>query len=985
MKYSIAALLLFGSLQLSGQSCTSAVCNAVSASESDVLAALPSNSNTNATVTVNIPSGTSNWTTGFSYTLPSAVTSLTIQGATVVSCTGTAGTSSYACSASDSTNIVDTYAGNNSLMVFTVGTGKTLRFTGVTMKGGTLGGGNSKFNGFVQILSGGGEVRYDHNHCNMETYSPAYANASECIRSFAALTEMVADHNLFDLAGDNTSIEAGVSDFGPYNDIYGNGDGNFAQPTQWGQITGIQYVESNVFNGGAPNDCGSGATQVMRYNTINDSYVGVQTHGTKSPAGPARGCRAIEAYHNYFLCPSCSPASALVGTKGATAMMWGNTVSGQPAYHFYQGGGDRQSGDETETNTPQGWGYCGTAVNGNGVGSAWDGNNPSASTGYPCLDGLGRGQDVQHLNGNNFCGNSSCTIGGPGRLNSVTGTIAWSHQYLEPQYLWMNSLGTIADANYMLLNDSSTNNKDYYYDQTAQSGSFTGAAGTGFGLLSARPSTCTAGSGGTYLSSPTGSYGVAYWATDANSGNGQLYVCTSTNTWTAVYQPAAYPHPLVNSTVPTPIFSPAPGTYSTAQMVSVANSLSGPSTVISMPETSNSNASTGTTPHANTYTNCATGYSGGSLQPAGQPVGTLYCTSADKTAAVAAGGPNNGVVTSSISGTGTSALDNGNGAGGSDSPPSLTATYGGATGTGCEVGANNASALVSGLTLPGKTSSSQLIMGITTGSPGNSSILTVKKYNYNGDAANLLVRQDCASPNSASVGGAHYEWDDNYNDSAGTYFGFGFDYNFPTQKFRSAPQGASWTDLELCPFDGSACITTYPWAAGRYLYTERYEHYAPGCSPSSSSDCAFYDAMCVQLWSGGSPVNSLTCYHLKNASTHAPISFTPISKTSWTHPQYAVQHQWDINSASSTLTATIPFSHLVAYNYSGLQIFYTNNGSTPTTSSTLYTLPVSVSTSQTIKALATFPGYTNSPVGSAPYVINPTSTVHVSLQGIVNQ
>ena len=83
-------------------------------------------------------------------------------------------------------------------------------------------------------------------------------------------------------------------------------------------------------------------------------------------------------------------------------------------------GGDRESGDETETSSPNGWGYCGTSVNGNGVGSKWDGNQ-NGGTGYPCLDAIGRGQTPQSLNGADF----------PNRLNSATGTISWPHQYLD--------------------------------------------------------------------------------------------------------------------------------------------------------------------------------------------------------------------------------------------------------------------------------------------------------------------------------------------------------------------------------------------------------------------------------------------------------------------------------------------------------------------------------------------------------------------------
>jgi|SRR5271166_1912824 len=116
-------------------------------------------------------------------------------------------------------------------------------------------------------------------------------------------------------------------------------------------------------------------------------------------------------------------------------------------------------------------------------------------------------------------------------------------------YFFDNSVGAATEV---LVNDNSTANQDYYYDcgsgNSSCSGGFTGNAGTGYGSLASRPSTCTAGPGGTYFTSPTGSYGVAYFATDANGGNGELYVYSSSNTWTAIYQPFTYPHPLVNGT-----------------------------------------------------------------------------------------------------------------------------------------------------------------------------------------------------------------------------------------------------------------------------------------------------------------------------------------------------------------------------------------------------------------------------------------------------
>lgn len=475
--------------------------------------------------------GTGTWTTALSLSAPpTAVTSVKLEGQNSMNCTGTPGTSGYVCTATDATVIEDNYNSNAAVLVVNLGSqGIAFRITDITLQPGSSGA--AKSNGIVDFFGNTTSFRWDDSHI---VVTDADGDGPE----FDGQIEGVFDHNQFQ-CGESTSFTNCVRIYTDLLDSVGNGDGGWMAATQWGSQHAM-FLESNYVTGGYFTDCDHAARVVIRYNTfasVQDANGAI--HSTKFTY---RGCRTEEFYGNYESGPA--GGFALTGGEGSSLLEWGNTLGNLAFSWFYSGGLYRNGAgnDISMPSPPNGWGWCGITISAEfdgGVISSWDGNSNTAS-GYPCLDGLGRGQQQQGMNGASF----------PTRANTSTGGQNWPQQYLEPIYLFDNTLPSGMGGEARTSDESTQFNRDVYFDcgpyNSACSSGFTGEAGTGYGLLSARPSTCTAGPGGTFGTSPTGSYGVAYWATDANSGNGELYVCTSPNTWTALYTPYTYPHPLVS-------------------------------------------------------------------------------------------------------------------------------------------------------------------------------------------------------------------------------------------------------------------------------------------------------------------------------------------------------------------------------------------------------------------------------------------------------
>jgi hypothetical protein len=529
------ALILFSIALLPSNAQT---INAASCSTSAVQAAF--NAVTASTTTVTIPSGTCNWTSAATLTVPPSSTTLTIQGQSGIAGTCAPGGS---CTATDSTVFVDNYASTNPLLSIATQSGCTsLRVTGITFQGGT---GSVKQTGMLQVGGACHSFRLDHNHFYL---SPS-TNANIGVR-FTNWVYGVMDHNLCDMTTSQTSECVNVW-MDSYNGTV-DGHGAWADPTNLG-TSQFMYIENNTINNGLyADDCDVSGREVIRFNVINNAET--QTHPTGSSPNAFHGCRAKETYQNQFNgLSTCNSSSGfnnclynMMFLSSGTGVIWGNTApiinaSANSAYQWVFSIQSMRTTNATypQNNPPNGWGYCGTSGPG-GAGSAWDQNSP-ASTGYACLDQPGRGQYANAISGE-FEGQGGTP---PYLINTATGTVAWPVQALEPYYEWLDNLTPVPNNPGGAFTNSTgssvlAQNRDFY----TYTSSFTGASGVGSGTLASRPSTCTTG--------------VAYWATDqgnwnkgGSGGQGELFKCTATNTWTLFYTPYAYPHPL-ESAAPTP-------------------------------------------------------------------------------------------------------------------------------------------------------------------------------------------------------------------------------------------------------------------------------------------------------------------------------------------------------------------------------------------------------------------------------------------------
>lgn len=297
----------------------------------------------------------------------------------------------------------------------------------------------------------------------------------------------------------------------------GNGAKSHSLPLNLGTKEAV-YVEDCTYVGNTSgqtlgvDDMEYGARLVFRHNSVTGEYI--QSHSAR---GVNRGgSLKIEAYNNTFTGTANSiPRFSLI--LAGTGVIFNNTITGYSSNNNVWFGDQRAAGQFI---AEQFWGCIGSGTQAAAPNPPFTGTSPPApyawngnveSTGWPCLDQIGRGVNTTLATGSNW------------PLPQPT----------VPYLMWNNGTtstcstgGACDNAMGVSLNGSPLSLAPYIQATSHSNGD------VDYCLTTTEPATC---------------------------GN-----------YTNNYTPFVYPHPLVGASAATPIFSPGAGTYSTAQTVTIS-------------------------------------------------------------------------------------------------------------------------------------------------------------------------------------------------------------------------------------------------------------------------------------------------------------------------------------------------------------------------------------------------------------------------------
>ena len=127
-----------------------------------------------------------------------------------------------------------------------------------------------------------------------------------------------------------------------------------------------------------------------------------------------------------------------------------------------------------------------------------------------------------------------------------------------------------------------------------------------------------------------------------------------------------------------------------------------------------------------------------------------------------------------------------------------------------------------------------------------------------------------------------------------------------------------------------------------------------GATPTTASN----------LYSG--PITVSSTETVQAIATAGGYSTSTVATAAYTITPAAATPTFSVGSGTYTTAQAVSISDSTP----GATIYYTTNGTTPTTSSSLYSVPITVASSETLEAIATATGFAASAVGTADYTIS---------------
>jgi hypothetical protein len=416
---------------------------------------------------------------------------------------------------------------------------------------------------------------------------------------------------------------------------------------------------------------------------------------------------------------------------------------------------------------------------------------------------------------------------------------------------------------------------------------------------------------------------------------------------------AAY---VIGTVAATPVFSLAAGTYSSAQTVGISDATAGAilyyTTDGSVPTTASAvyaGAIPVTTSETISAIAVATNYSNSSVAVAGYTIKTIAAT------------PTFSVASGTYASTQTVSI--------ADSTAGATIYYttNGTTPT-------TASAVYSA---PITVNTTETLNAIAGGANFTSSAVGSASYTINGAvatpvfsvAAGIYTSAQTVTISDSTAGATIYYTTNGSTPSTSSNLYSGPIAVSATETISAIAIATNYTNSALATasytINGATATPVFSLAAGTYAAAQTL-----AISDTTTGAIIYYTT------NGTAPSTSSTIYSgpimVSSSETIEAIAIaTNYNNSAVTSASYTINGAvatpiFSLAGGTYTSAQTLSVSDAT----SGATIYYTTNGEVPTTSSAVYSGPIAVSTSETIKAIAVATSYSNSAVAAATYTIN---------------